>query len=278
LPFIWIQSAAASEGRVLVESFEESLMLGTVTRAGKALDLFTLERPTWGATAVSNELSIAKSQAHELLTSLSAIGLLRRVPGGQYRLGWRALALGRDVLRGQFPEAALKLTRSLAVRYQEPVQLVALDRDKLTIVARHAPASATGALVPEAFDAHLHCCAMSRCLLADLPEARRVELLGGDLAQHTPRTLSDIPAILEELERVRVARIAVDLGEVHVGLRAVAAPIKDADGHTVAGLGVWTTAERWELLGGELTKATVGIGRRVEAAIRASDAIELAAA
>jgi IclR family transcriptional regulator, KDG regulon repressor len=253
-------------------------MLGTVTRAGKALDLFTLERPTWGATGVSNELSIAKSQAHELLTSLSAIGLLRRVPGGQYRLGWRALALGRDVLRGQFPEAALKLTRSLAVRYREPVQLVALDRDQLTIVARHAPASATDVLLPETLDVHLHCCAMARCLLADLPEARRVELIGAELEQHTPRTLTDVAAVLEELERVRVARVAIDLGEVHPRLRSVAAPVKDADGHTVAALGVWTTAERWELIGTELERATVGIARRVEAAIRAPDAVELAAA
>jgi DNA-binding IclR family transcriptional regulator len=253
-------------------------MLGTVTRAGKALDLFTLERPTWGATGVSKELSIAKSQAHELLTSLTAIGLLRRVPGGQYRLGWRALALGRDVLRGQFPETALKLARSLAVRYQEPVQLVVLDRDQLTIVARHAPASATGGLVPQRLDAYLHCCSMARCLLADLPEARRVELLGGDLVQHTPRTLSVLKTVLEELERVRVMRVAIDHGEVHLGLRAVAAPIKDADGHTVAALGVWTTAERWELIGTELQRATVGIARRVEGAIRAPDAVELAAA
>jgi DNA-binding IclR family transcriptional regulator len=253
-------------------------MLGTVTRAGKALDLFTLERPTWGATAVSNELSIAKSQAHELLTSLSAIGLLRRVPRGQYRLGWRALALGRDVLRGQFPETALKLTRSLAVRYQEPVQLVALDRDHLAIVARHVPTSPADELLPEALDAHLHCCAMARCLLADLPEARRVELLGGHLEQHTPRTLTDVAAVLAELERVRVARVAIDLGEVHRRLRAVAAPIKDADGDTVAALGVWTTAERWDLIGTELARATVGIGRRVETAIRNSDGVQLAAA
>ena len=105
-----------------------------------------------------------------------------------------------------------------------------------------------------------------------------MELLGGDLVQHTPRTLSVLKTVLEELERVRVTRVAIDHGEVHLGLRAVAAPIKDADGHTVAALGVWTTAERWELIGTELERATVGIARRVETAIRAPDAVELAAA
>src|SRR5919199_1095955 len=165
-----------------------ALMLGTVTRAGKALDLFTPERPTWGATAVSNELSIAKSQAHELLTSLTEIGLLRRVPGGQYRLGWRTLALGRHGLSGQFPDAALRLMRAFSARYREPVHLVALDRDRLAIVARYTTRTATDELVPMRLDSYLHCCAPGRCLLADLPEHRARELLDRPLERHTPFT------------------------------------------------------------------------------------------
>jgi DNA-binding IclR family transcriptional regulator len=244
-------------------------MLGTVARAGKALDLFTPERPTWGATAVSNELSIAKSQAHELLTSLTAIGLLRRVPGGQYRLGWRTLALGRDGLTGQFPSEALRVMRAFAARYHETVHLVALDRDRLAIVARYTARTAAAQLVPARLDPYVHCCAPGRCLLADLPEERARQLLARPLERHTRSTLVHVPAILEELARVRADHVAFDLGESDADLRAVAVPIKDADGHTLAALGVWTTAGRWEQIGSELTRATVGVGQRVRAAMAA---------
>jgi DNA-binding IclR family transcriptional regulator len=247
-------------------------MLGTVTRAGKALDLFTPERPTWGATAVSNELSIAKSQAHELLTSLTEIGLLRRVAGGQYRLGWRTLALGRDGLSGQFPDEALRLMRAFAARCGEPVQLLALDRDRLAVVARYMTRTETAALVPTRLDPYVHCCAPARCLLADLPEQRAREFLDGPLERHTPCTRTSVPEILEELARVRDNRVAFDLGETHAALRAVAVPIKDPDGHTLAALGVWTTAGRWEQIDSELTRATIGVGQRVRAAMTATSA------
>src|SRR4051812_50046169 len=67
-------------------------MLSTLGRAAKVLDLFTVEAPEWGATAVAHELQIAKSQAHELLASLAVGGLLQRVGMGRYRLGWRVVA------------------------------------------------------------------------------------------------------------------------------------------------------------------------------------------
>jgi DNA-binding IclR family transcriptional regulator len=244
-------------------------LLGTVTRAGKALDLFTPERPVWGATAVARELGVAKSQAHELLVSLSEIGLLRRQPGGRYRLGWRTLALGRDVLRGQFPDDALRTLRLLAMRYQEPVMLVTFDRDRLTVVARYGSSAATGALLPKAaLHRYVHCCAMAKCLIADLPEAERRAIVGTNLERFTPATPIDVEQLFAELEHVRAVRIAFDRGEVDAGLRAVAAPLKDLHGETIAAVGVWTTTARWERIGPELTRAVAGAGRRIDEAVR----------
>src|SRR4051812_50161650 len=68
-------------------------VLRTLSRATAVLDLFTADAPEWGPTAVSHELRIAKSQAHELLVSLATGGLLQRVGAGRYRLGWRIAAL-----------------------------------------------------------------------------------------------------------------------------------------------------------------------------------------
>src|SRR4051794_41972859 len=78
-------------------------MLSTLGRAAKVLDLFTVEAPEWGATAVAHELQIAKSQAHELLVSLAVGGLLQRVGMGRYRLGWRIVALNAVLVETSHP-------------------------------------------------------------------------------------------------------------------------------------------------------------------------------
>lgn len=243
--------------------------LGTVTRAGKALDLFTPQQPVWGATSLACELGVAKSQAHQLLISLSEIGLLRRESGGRYRLGWRTLALGRDMLRSQFPDGALQPLRQLALRYHEPVVLMTFDRAQLTVVVRQGSNNETDPLIPSCdLDSYPHCCAMAKCLIADLPDAERMAILGRSPRRFTAATKVDLGQVLAELDQVRATRIAFDYGEIHAGLRAVAAPLTDCSGDTIAAVGVWTTARRWEQSGPELATAVAGAGRRIEAAVR----------
>ena len=112
-------------------------MLRTLSRATTVLDLFTVDAPEWGATAVSHELQIAKSQAHELLVSLAVGGLLQRVGAGRYRLGWRIVALNSvlvetsDLLRLVAPEM-----RALVGRYGETVHLAVWDGRPVCIDAR----------------------------------------------------------------------------------------------------------------------------------------------
>jgi DNA-binding IclR family transcriptional regulator len=246
-------------------------MLGTVTRAGRLLDLFTAETPEWGPTAVARELDIAKSQAYELLTSLCAIGLLRRSHGGQFRLGWRTLTLGRSLLRTQFPESVGSLLGSLARAFGEPVHLMALERNHLEVIASRPGARGTDALLPvHGWDPFIDRCAMGKCLLAGLPDPSvdkpltTVTGVTGDI-----RPSRDPADLLAELEVIRRERVAIDRGDVSSELRAVAVPVRDAMGETLAAVGVWTSAARWGHVGNEMTRAVVGVGRRIEAAVQA---------
>jgi DNA-binding IclR family transcriptional regulator len=246
-------------------------MLGTVTRAGRLLDLFTAERPEWGPTGAARELDIAKSQAYELLTSLCAIGLLRRSHSGQFRLGWRTLTLGRNVLRTQFPESAIKLLRNLAVAFGEPVQLMALDRNHLEVVAsRHGDRGTDKLLPADGWDPYIARCAVGKCLLAGLSEVRVGEVLAAVSSCLPEQGSADQPeALVAELAVIRRERIAIDLGTVDPALRSVAVPVRDATGETLAAVGVWTRATRWSYTGEELTRGVIGVGRRIEAAVRA---------
>jgi DNA-binding IclR family transcriptional regulator len=104
-------------------------MLGTLKRAGAVLDLFTPEEPEWGVTAMALRLGIGKSLAHDVLASLTAIGLLQRVGHGRYRLGWRTVALASVLLRtSELKAQARPVVRDLAERQRATVSLVAWDR------------------------------------------------------------------------------------------------------------------------------------------------------
>jgi DNA-binding IclR family transcriptional regulator len=241
-------------------------MLGTVTRAGRLLDLFTDDAPEWGPTAVARELDIAKSQAYELLTSLTAIGLLRRSHGGQFRLGWRTLTLGRNLLRTQFPETVSGIFRSLAQAFGEPVHLMALDRDHLEVIATRSGSRGTDQLLPgPMWDEFIARCAGGKCLLAGLSDATVCDLLA---------TLDGDPyaadELADELRLIRRDRVAFDHGDVSPALRGVAVPIRDAKSDTLAALAIWTTGERWPQVREEMTRAVTGVGRRIERALQTS--------
>lgn len=245
-------------------------MLGTVARAGSVLDLFCDETPEWGPSAVARELSIAKSQAHELLSSLAAIGLLRRSASGRYRLGWRALTLGRGALRTELPATGLRLVRALGASFEEPVQLVGIDRERLTLIAERRGKSAAAARIPDVLETqHIYCSAAGKCLLAGVTQDRWEALLGTQpLRSLATGAIIDRARLEDELEAIRVDRVAIDRGDAAAGLCSAAAPIEAAANEVVAAVAVWTTEERWSRIGQEIAKAVAGAGRRMSQSMR----------
>jgi IclR family acetate operon transcriptional repressor len=90
-----------------------------------------------------------------------------------------------------------------------------------------------------------HASAMGKALLAGLPEKELRRLLGrGPLPALTEHTISEVPALLEELERIRRQGFALDDEETFPGIRCVAAPIRNARGATLAAISVTVPRSR----------------------------------
>jgi DNA-binding IclR family transcriptional regulator len=196
------------------------LTLTTVERAGAVLDLFTTDHPEWGVREAASALGISKSQAYDLIASLAGIGLLQRVPGGRYRLGWRAVAMGTlAASTSSLKRAANSPMRMLAERYSATLGLAVLDRGQVVCLARRAvgPASAVA-------DGSI----AARVLAASLPWAEVVAYSAVGLA------LEPTDAMRDELRQIRAAGHATcDLGD---GYWTVAAPIMNAGEGTLAAL------------------------------------------
>ncbi|HWT23472.1 MAG TPA: IclR family transcriptional regulator, partial [Solirubrobacteraceae bacterium] len=235
-------------------------MLQTVTRAGLVLDLFSAERPEWGATAVAAELGIAKSQAHALLVSLSGIGLLERVRSGRYRLGWRVLALSSIALdTSALRQQAAPAMDALALRYGETIHLAVWREDGAFCIGSSGgrrrdavPAPPLGAGLAA------HCTATGKVLLAGRPASELTSLLERDgFVRLTPHTIVAAPELRRELAGIRGRGFAFDQRESDPATFAVAAPVADASGGVVAAVALTAPGHRWRHGRAEYARAVV---------------------
>ena len=83
----------------------------------------------------------------------------------------------------------------------------------------------------------LHATASGKVLLADItPDRLEAMLSSRPLTSVTPYTITDIHRFKRELDEARVRGFAVNINERHVGAAAVAAPVRDHRGETVAAI------------------------------------------
>jgi IclR family KDG regulon transcriptional repressor len=221
-------------------------MLGTVTKAGRVLDLFTCAHPEWGVTEVAKALEIPKSSAHSLLTTLADTGLLQRTDDNRYKLGWRVLTLSRTLLDSSDVRVhAQRAIRTLVERFGTTVHLATLDDGEVTYLDKaegvhvfHIPLSGVGRRVPP------HCSALGKVLLAYQPWAIAEQILHDNgLVRYTANTICSIDELRLELSVVRHQGYARDNEEIVGGLCCYGAPIFDVHGRIEAAISVAITAE-----------------------------------
>lgn len=224
-------------------------MLQTVDKAGRVLTLFSLERPEWGVSEVSQELDFPKSSTSVLMSTLADQGLLRRTRTRRYRLGWRVMALSQILLETtDFRNEARRAMEYLVSRFGELVHLAALENDQVIYVdkiqgtrAVRVAVTGVGVTLPA------HGSGLGKALLAYRPWDDVVAFLKKQgLPQLTPNTITTLEGFRRELEIVRERGYACDLEETVLDLRCVAAPIRDHTGEVVAAMSISVPAYRFE--------------------------------
>lgn len=199
-----------------------------------------------GVSELGRKLNLHKSTVSRLLSTLESEGLLERAPGtDKYRLGheiWRLA--GHAGHLGDVRLVARPVLGELAEATRETVNLAVLDGVEVynvdqvsgphlvrigNWVGRHTP---------------LHCVANGKALLAYQPAVDIEQLLVSPFPVFTPRTVTDPAALCQELAAVRAQGYACALGEIEVGLNAVAAPVFDVSGQVVAAVSVSGPAYR----------------------------------
>ncbi|MCW2997895.1 MAG: transcriptional regulator, IclR family [Solirubrobacterales bacterium] len=248
-------------------------MLLTVLSVGRILDLYDCEQTEHGPTEAAARLSVSKSKAHLLMTSMAEIGLLRRTPGGRYCVGWRALSLERLVTgNAPFRPVARAMAVRLARHCGEMIHVAALDAGRVVYVDRipgtraiEIPMSSVGAMLPA------HCSGVGKLLLAHLDPGQIDAILDRHgMGRLTEATICDREALYAELHRIRRDGVSCDREEVQLGLSCAAAPIVDADGQVVAAMSISAPTSRFRHSESAYRRTIVGAADGVSRQLRTS--------
>ncbi|MPZ55284.1 MAG: helix-turn-helix domain-containing protein [Rhizobiales bacterium] len=211
----------------------------TLVKALRILEhLAEADRPQ-GVTDVASALGLSKSSVHRPLTTLMRLGYVNQdAESGRYAASLKLWEVGSSVLeRLDLKRVAAGPMAELSASTGETVHLSVLDGgdvvhiDKIECQHPIRAYSRVGGRVPA------HCIATGKAMLAFQPEAL-IEAVAANLQPATPDTIVDRSDLLAELSQIRRTGISISRGAWQPGVDGIAAPIRDAEGRVVAGVGI----------------------------------------
>lgn len=210
-----------------------------------------------GLKQISQYAKLHPSTAHRILSAMCADRLVDRVEPGSYRLGMRLLELGNIVKsRISVRELALPVMREVHAHTGETVNLSVRHDDEIVYVERTSSGRAAMRIVHMiGTRAPLHITAAGKLFLLEDGFARLREYARRTgLAPHTRNTLATLPQLERDLDRTQRQGYASDSEEAEIGVRCVAAAVRDDAGHLIAALSLSTPADRMKPQWGPLLK------------------------
>ncbi|MCA0324751.1 MAG: helix-turn-helix domain-containing protein [Proteobacteria bacterium] len=218
------------------------------------LESFGTERQRLNATQAAARAGLTRAAARRHLLTLAHLGYLE-TEGGVFWLGARALRLaGAYLASSRLPRAIQPALNRLAAQTQDVYSAVVLDGDEVVIIARSAglvSSAASSRLL--AYGMHLgarlpaHATSTGRVLLAGLPKAALSSWLRGrQLPRLTPHTTTGQRAFRALLTEVAHQDYCMASDEHELGVQAVAVPLRNAQGATVAALNVIAPPGRFD--------------------------------
>jgi DNA-binding IclR family transcriptional regulator len=165
---------------------------------------------------------------YRLMRTLVNHGYARQAPSKRYALGPRLIRLGESSSRLLGGWARPLLAR-LVDEVGETANMALLEGDAVVYVAQVPSKHSMRMFTEVGRRVQAHCTGVGKALLAQLPtETARALVTRTGLTAHTPHTITDLTALLRELDLTRRRGYALDNEEQELGVRCVAVPLTGA--------------------------------------------------
>lgn len=210
------------------------------------LDILAQQPQAVSLKELAARTGLHPSTAHRILNDLVTTRFVDRVDTGSYQLGLRLLELGNLVkTRLNVRDAAMGPMRELHRITGQPINLSIRQGDEIVYIER-ALSERSGMQVVRAVGgrAPLHLTSVGKLFLAsDTPRALQNYITRTGLAGQTRNSLTDPAQLERELAQIRLSGYARDNEELELGVRCIAAGIRDDAGQLIAGLSISAPAD-----------------------------------
>jgi IclR family transcriptional regulator, pca regulon regulatory protein len=256
-----------ADGRRRSNDFVQSLGRGlAVIRA------FGPDRTRLTLSEVAREAGLTRAAARRFLLTLVELGYVRS-DGREFSLRPRVLELGYAYLSGMtLPNVAYPHIQDLVDRVRESSSVAVLDGDEVVDIVRVPAKRIMTVSVPVGSRFPAHATSKGRVLLASLSLDDLDEYLAtAHLDQLTDKTVTDPSRLRSVLDEVRSQGYAIVDQEMEEGIRAVAAPLRDGSGATVAAVNLSAYLGRVsiEAVRDEFLPSLLDTSRQIEADLKA---------
>jgi DNA-binding IclR family transcriptional regulator len=202
-----------------------------------------------GVTDLAERAGMHKSTAYRFLNTLKELGYVRQnASNDKYSLTLKLFELGSCVLgRMELWEQAHPIMEQLAEQTRETVHLAVLDDGRPVYLGKFESTQALRVSMSSRIgqSAPTYCTGVGKLLLAHAPPEQVERILAREgLKRFTEHTITDRALLARELENIRQRGFAFDDEEHEVGVRCVAAPVRNNQGATVAALSISTPKVR----------------------------------
>lgn len=236
--------------------FRMHSLTGPKTRSVPALErglliLEYLAQSRRGVTLsqLTRKLQLPRSTGHALLLTYQRTGYVQRCERtGRYCLGFRLQALANQALWGtNLRSQSATLLHQLMQETGLTVHLAVMEDGDVILIDRIEAPGAPHLATWVGKRMGLHCTALGKVLIAELPESVLDELIRKHgLMRHNENTISSRRLLRLCCENVRRLGYATDDEEEEIGVRCIGAPVRNNAGETVAAISISGTKAQLE--------------------------------
>jgi DNA-binding IclR family transcriptional regulator len=219
-----------------------------LNRSINILSIFSHARPSLSLAEVVQVVGLPKTTVFRILTGLTNRGYCELDPSsGKYSLGFELIRLA-DIRRRQnnIHDVALPVMREIRNAVNETVILSVRTGDSRVHIDFAEGLHPMRRMADLGVHAPLYVGAASKVLLAGMEDTEIEDYLARtELVPFQDTTITDKNVLWRELRSIRKRGYAESKGELFSGGGALAAPIRDFSGKTVAVIDILTPAHRY---------------------------------
>ena len=211
------------------------------------LEILLKHNTPMNMTEISEKLDFYPSTIHRILDTLKYAGYVEQDPATQkYQLGLKLLELGMAKLQQlDLVREATPYLKELARNCNETAHLGILEDTNVLYLAKEESSQTIRMISYVGRRAPIHCTALGKVLLANLPLEERNKLLDRiELPRLTEHTITDRKQLEIELKQIVEKGFGLDREENEKDVRCIAAPVRNYQEKVVAAVSISSPSYR----------------------------------